>query len=62
MGAVMSYVLVPKGLTSRLLLKVVMDRGHWYLPALAVGDWPMARRQLKNLKALAEAQRAGGES
>lgn len=62
MGTVMSYVLIPKGPATRLLLKVVMDRGHWYLPALAVGDWPMARRQLKNLKALAEAERAGGAS
>ncbi len=62
MGTVMSYVLIPKGPTTRLLLKVVMDRGHWYLPAVAVGDWPMARRQLKNLKALAEAERGGGES
>ncbi len=58
----MSYVLVPEGPTTRLLLKALMDRGHWYLPALAVGGWPMARRQLKNLKALAEAERAGGES
>jgi hypothetical protein len=61
MGAVMSYVLVPEGPTTRLLLKVVVDRGRWYLPALAVGDWPMARRQLKNLKALAEGERAGGK-
>lgn len=62
MGTVMSYVLVPEGPMTRLLLKVVVDRGGWYLPALAVGDWPMARRQLKNLKALAEAERAGGKS
>jgi len=55
MGAVMSYVLSPAGpATTRLLLKVVMQHGHWYAPTLAVGDWPMARRQLKNLKALAE--------
>jgi hypothetical protein len=26
----------------------------WRGPALAIGDWPMARRQLLNLKALAE--------
>ncbi len=62
MGTVMSYVLVLEGPATRLLLKVVVDRGGWYLPALAVGDWPMARRQLKNLKALAEAEPPGGES
>lgn len=56
MGAVLSYVLVPEGpATTRLLLKIVMRRGRWYAPALGLGDWSMARRQLKNLKALAEA-------
>jgi hypothetical protein len=54
LGAVMSYVLRPEGGSTRLLLKIVMEREHWYAPALAVGDWPMARRQLLNLKALAE--------
>jgi hypothetical protein len=54
LGAVMSYVLVPEGSSTRLLLKIVQAGGRWYAPALAVGDWPMARRQLKNLKALAE--------
>ena len=54
MGAVMSYVLSPTGTSTRLLLKVVMEHDRWYVPALAVGDWPMARRQLKNLKQLAE--------
>ena len=58
LGAVMSYVLVPEGASTRLLLKIVQEGGHWYAPALAVGDWPMARRQLKNLKALAE---SGGQ-
>lgn len=53
MGAVMSYVLVPDGATTRLLLKVVVERAHWWTPALAVGDWPMARRQLRNLASLA---------
>jgi hypothetical protein len=53
-GAVMSYVLVPTGSTTRLLLKVVMARGRWYAPALAAGDLVMARRQLLNFKALAE--------
>jgi hypothetical protein len=54
MGAVLSYVLVPQGAQSRLLLKVVVERARWWVPALAVGDWPMARRQLLNLAALAE--------
>jgi hypothetical protein len=58
MGAVMSYVLIPEGQTTRLLLKVVMERDRWYASALALGDWPMARRQLKNLKVLAEAERS----
>lgn len=55
MGAVMSYVLRPAGGSTRLLLKIVIERDRWYGPALVLGDWPMARRQLKNLKALAEA-------
>lgn len=58
MGAVMSYVLVREGASTRLLLKIVMARGHWYAAAVAVGDWPMARRQLKNLASLAEAGRS----
>jgi hypothetical protein len=62
MGAVMSYVLSPEGGATRLLLKIVMERDRWYAPALAVGDWPMARRQLKNLKALAEARQTTPES
>jgi hypothetical protein len=55
MGAVMSYVLVPEGIGTRLLLKVVLDGRSWYSPVVAAGDWPMARRQLTNLKHLAEA-------
>jgi len=39
-------------------LKIVMARGHWYAAAVAIGDWPMARRQLKNLASLAEAGRS----
>jgi hypothetical protein len=31
-----------------------MAKHRWFGPALAVGDWPMARRQLLNLKAHAE--------
>jgi hypothetical protein len=55
MGAVMSYVLSPDRAATRLLLKIVMADDHWYAPALSVGDLVMARRQLLNLKALAEA-------
>jgi hypothetical protein len=58
MSAVMSYVLAPQDGSTRLLLKIVMDRDRWFGPALAVGDWPMARRQLMNLKAHAEAHRS----
>jgi hypothetical protein len=54
MGALMSYVLIPDGDSTRLVLKILVKRKHWYSHALAAGDWPMARRQLKNLKALAE--------
>jgi hypothetical protein len=54
MGAVMSYVLVPQGVTTRLLLKVVMARGGIVAPLLSVGDLVMARRQLLNLARLAE--------
>lgn len=53
-GAVMSYVLVPDGQETRLLLKVVTGSGRWTAPMLSVGDLVMARRQLLNLKALAE--------
>ncbi|MDT7571621.1 MAG: hypothetical protein QOE05_1795 [Actinomycetota bacterium] len=57
LGAVMSYVLVPESGSTRLLLKIVMGSGRWYAPALSVGDLVMARRQLLNFKALAEAGR-----
>lgn len=58
MGAVMSYVLVPApgaadGPT-RLLLKVAGTHRRWVAPLLSVGDLVMARRQLLNLKGLAE--------
>jgi hypothetical protein len=62
MGAVMSYVLSPEAGVTRLLLKIVVKRDRWYAPALAVGDWPMARRQLTNLKRLAEAGHTATES
>jgi hypothetical protein len=55
MGAVMSYVLVPQGDdATRLLLKVIMRTRRWAAPALSAGDLIMARRQLLNLKKLAE--------
>lgn len=55
MGAFMSYVLVPRDRdTTRLLLKVVMRTARWAALGLSVGDLIMARRQLLNLKLLAE--------
>lgn len=61
MGALMSYVLVPEGAATRLLLKIVLPDRRWYGRPLALGDWPMARRQLLTLKQLAEAD-AGGRN
>lgn len=54
MGAVMSYVVVPDGDGSRLLLKIVMGGRRGLAPFVSVGDLAMARRQLLNLKRLAE--------
>lgn len=55
MGAFMSYVLVAQDDNqTRLLLKVVSPVARWAAPALSVGDLIMARRQLLNLKRLAE--------
>jgi hypothetical protein len=55
MGAFMSYVLVPQDdRSTRLLLKVVLRTPRWAAPGLSVGDLIMARRQLLNLKQLAE--------
>jgi hypothetical protein len=54
MGACLSYVLVPQGQSTRLLMKLVTSTGRWAAPFLSVGDLVMARRQLLNLKALAE--------
>ena len=53
LGAYLSYVLVPEGPVTRLLLKVVMQSTRFGV-ALSVGDLVMARRQLLNLKRLAE--------
>ena len=61
-GVVMSYVLVPQGETTRLLLKIAGSGGRWYAPALSVGDLVMARRQLLNFKGLAERQVAANVS
>ena len=55
MGAFMSYVLLPREREmTRLLLKVVMQTTRWVAVGLSVGDLIMARRQLLNLKHLAE--------
>ena len=56
-GAVMSYVLVPRGEASRLLLKLVAPRARLLAPLLSVGDLVMARRQLLTLARLAERPR-----
>jgi len=56
MGAYMSYVLVPESPeVTRLLLKVVMRTNRLVATAVSLGDLAMARRQLLNLKRLAEA-------
>jgi hypothetical protein len=55
MGAFMSYVLVPDDHDmTRLLLKVVIRTSRLAALGLSVGDLIMARRQLLNLKQLAE--------
>lgn len=54
MGACISYVLVPEDQTTRLLMKIVTTMSRWATPWLSVGDLIMARRQLLNLKRLAE--------
>jgi len=55
MGAFMSYVLMPQDHDkTRLLLKVVMHTNRWAALGLSVGELIMARRQLLNLKLLAE--------
>lgn len=54
LGSVMSYVVAPMGADSRLLMKIVLARGRAFAPLISAGDLVMARRQLLNLKALAE--------
>ena len=55
-GAVISYVLEEgcDGRATRLLMKITTDLPRPLVPVLAVGDLVMARRQLLNLKQLAE--------
>ena len=61
MGAFMSYVLVPQDDdTTRLLLKVVARPSRLAALGLSVGDLVMSRRQLLNLKHLAENSRRDG--
>lgn len=55
MGALMSYVLVPAGPSTRLLLKVVVADRNLAAVALGLGDLPMARKQLRTLARLAAA-------
>lgn len=54
MGAHLSYAVLPRGSATRLVLKVVARTNRWLAPAYSVGDLVMARRQLLNLKRLAE--------
>ena len=54
MGAHLTYAVLPQGSITRLVLKVVMGTSRWLAPAVSVGDLVMARRQLLNLKGLAE--------
>lgn len=62
LGAVMSYVLVPAGPSTRLLLKVVGATTPLLAPLLSVGDLVMARRQLLTLQRLAQAPAPGALS
>ena len=48
----------PEG--TRLLLKVVARTARWAAPCLSVGDLIMARRQLLNLRQLAEQHHCHG--
>lgn len=53
-GVFISYVLVPEGDNTRLLMKLVAPGSRWPVSLLSLGDLVMARRQLRNLKRLAE--------
>lgn len=58
MGACMSYIVLPRGGQTRLVVKVVAHTQPWLAPALSLGDLVMARKQLLTLKALAEVDQA----
>jgi hypothetical protein len=53
-GVLISYVLEPAGDGTRLLMKLTGRRGGLFAQLLSVGDLVMARRQLLNIKRLAE--------
>jgi hypothetical protein len=53
-GVVISYVLDAQGDATRLLMKLSAGRGRVVAPLVSLGDLVMARRQLLNLKRLAE--------
>ncbi len=54
LGAAMSYVLVPDGAGTRLLLKLTSDRARVLGRLVVLGDLVMARRQLLTFARLAE--------
>ncbi len=57
LGSLMSYVLVPSGSSTRLLLKILTARRTPGTVLLGLGDLPMARKQLRTLAHLAETGR-----
>ncbi|WP_392542307.1 SRPBCC family protein [Oryzobacter telluris] len=61
MGGVLTYRVTEVGpRETRLVLKVVMERGRLLAPLVSVGDLVMARRQLLTFKELAEASADAG--